>query len=407
MYPVPLSEFLHPRSILTLAAAVFFTSGFMMALMGCRRRVYPGYWHWVAGQFAFALSALAIALRGVIDPFWSMHFANALLLLQPILIAAGLRRFLSQAVGQREQMDYLLWGFAYTAWLISVLGHAPHGVSIFIFSMGFVLLSARLIQLGYRSLYPAVQGTLNLLLGSYALCALVQLARGVISLTAEEAAILGDGAMFGLAFITFVLLAIITISMLLLMNYERAESELRAIESQLMELANTDGLTGIPNRRHFLFLAERLQAIAARGPRPALLIIDVDHFKQINDARGHMAGDVVLRAITHAIADVLRGGDTLGRLGGDEFAVLLPESDSHAAGEVASRIVKCVRQLVIPEFGPAPTLSIGMAVFTQGDSVSEVMRRADQALYAAKRAGRNCAMTQDGEHCVDDLEKTA
>ncbi|SMC28886.1 diguanylate cyclase (GGDEF) domain-containing protein [Andreprevotia lacus DSM 23236] len=404
MYPVPLTDFLHPRSILTLAAAVFFTSGFVMTLMGVRRRVYPGYWHWVAGEFAFALSALAIACRDMYSVFWSIHLGNALLLLQPVLIAAGLRRFLSQTIGRRERVDYLLWAFAYGCWLLSMLGNAPAAMPIFIFSLGFLLLSARLIQLGYRNQYESLQGTLDLLLGSYALCALTQLARGIYSLTSAQT---GTDPLFGLSFIAFVLLAIITLSTLLLMNYERAEGELRAIESQLMELANTDVLTGIPNRRHFMFLAERLQAIAARGPRPALLIIDVDHFKEINDARGHLTGDMVLRAITGRIGEVLRGGDTLGRLGGDEFAVLLPGSDARTAGHVASRIVKHIRTLTIADFGPAPTLSIGMAEFMPGDTVSDVMRRADQALYAAKRAGRNCAMTPDGVHCSDDLEEAA
>ncbi|WP_051710809.1 GGDEF domain-containing protein [Andreprevotia chitinilytica] len=399
-------EFLHPRSILTLAAAVFFATGLIMTLMGRSRRVYPGYWHWVWGEFAFGAGALGIALRDVIPLFWTAYAANALLLLQPVLIAAGLRRFLHQTSQRREVQDYLLWLFCYAAWLVGMQLGLPLGTNVFIFSLGFLLLCGRLLQVRQPDTPESVRGTLNILLGSYALCALAQLIRGVSGLTMpQNASYFDDDPLFGFAFLCIVLLAVITISTLLLMTNERAETELRAVESQLTELANTDGLTGLANRRHFLFLAERLQAIAERGEHPALLIIDVDHFKGVNDERGHATGDIVLRAITAAIHEVLRSGDTLGRLGGDEFAVLLPETNQHAAERIAGRIVARIRALTIPDFGPAPTLSVGLAVFEPGETVGGVMRRADQALYAAKRAGRNCAMTQDGLVCEATLEE--
>jgi diguanylate cyclase (GGDEF)-like protein len=152
---------------------------------------------------------------------------------------------------------------------------------------------------------------------------------------------------------------------------------------RLADLATTDDLTGIANRRRFREELERELAAADRyGGCLSLLLIDLDDFKQVNDTRGHAAGDEVLRAVARALSGRLRRGDLAARLGGDEFAVLLPQSDEAEAAAVIADL-KCA---IAEETRAIPvTASIGSATFHPGEQV-DLLDLADELLYAAKRA---------------------
>jgi diguanylate cyclase (GGDEF)-like protein/PAS domain S-box-containing protein len=161
----------------------------------------------------------------------------------------------------------------------------------------------------------------------------------------------------------------------------------------LRRLSVTDSLTGISNRRHFLELAEREVTRGRRYTHPvSLLLLDIDHFKRINDTYGHAVGDEALRAFTRACLASLRTTDVLGRLGGEEFAVLLPETGMPAASQVAERIRREVAAVVVDAHGEAVrfTVSIGAATWQGGaPSVDALISCADEALYRAKGRGRN------------------
>lgn len=171
----------------------------------------------------------------------------------------------------------------------------------------------------------------------------------------------------------------------------RAELQRRAEE--LDRLSRTDHLTDVFNRRH---LDGTLQAMVASSRRHhfpvSALLVDVDHFKQVNDRHGHEAGDLVLQAVASTLGAALRIGDVLGRWGGEEFLVLAPHTDLAGAGVLAERLRKHVAALVVqtPD-GPVPvTVSIGGATATApGVAADVVLRTADEQLYAAKEAGRN------------------
>ncbi|MDA8093500.1 MAG: diguanylate cyclase [Betaproteobacteria bacterium] len=168
-----------------------------------------------------------------------------------------------------------------------------------------------------------------------------------------------------------------------------AEEETRA---QLEYLATTDELTGIANRRRFMTLAQREFERSRRyGRSLALLMLDVDFFKGVNDTYGHAAGDVALAAVTHAIQEKLRSADAFGRLGGEEFAVLLAETDSTGACELAERLRVAVERLAIPADDETIhlTVSIGVAEIDRDEDVEQLLHRADLALYGAKKSGRN------------------
>jgi len=170
---------------------------------------------------------------------------------------------------------------------------------------------------------------------------------------------------------------------------ERNEILILELESQ----ASRDSLTGIVNRRYFLAAADKhLQAAREHGNALALMIIDLDHFKQVNDQYGHLGGDEVLVAVVDACVQHLRTGDCFGRLGGEEFALLLPDSSLPEAMETAERLRRAIEALVLTVQGNIvrPTISIGVTLRQAGDcNLSSLMHRADLAMYAAKTQGRN------------------
>lgn len=174
--------------------------------------------------------------------------------------------------------------------------------------------------------------------------------------------------------------------------------ERRRLQADLERQARTDFLTGANNRRHFLELAEAEINRAARyGSALTVLMIDVDFFKDVNDNYGHAAGDLVLCRLTDICRAGLRETDPIGRLGGEEFAVLLPETDLDGGYDVAERLrTKIAATSVAQPEGPALhfTVSIGIATFKdQNASLDALLRAADDALYVAKRGGRNRVCT--------------
>ena len=165
----------------------------------------------------------------------------------------------------------------------------------------------------------------------------------------------------------------------------------RAAES-FYDQASTDELTGAATRRRFLEqLRESIAAARVRGTGLALVIIDVDHFKAINDAHGHPAGDAVLRAIADTCRATARAGDIIGRLGGEEFAVLMPETTRDGAAAMCERLRAAVAARIVQAGTSAPiraTVSLGM-VMLRGQDGDRALADADHALYEAKRSGRN------------------
>lgn len=156
-------------------------------------------------------------------------------------------------------------------------------------------------------------------------------------------------------------------------------------------LAMTDELTALPNRRHVLGRLEALLKPGAGGG--ALLIVDLDHFKRFNDQRGHLVGDEVLRAVSDVLRKAVRPPVAVGRLGGEEFVLVLPRADIVRAAEVAEDLRRKVQAIDISAWsvgaGSEITVSVGVTLSEPGDDVSAMLRRADEALYAAKAAGRN------------------
>ncbi len=173
-------------------------------------------------------------------------------------------------------------------------------------------------------------------------------------------------------------------------------SQRKAMEESLLQLATSDPLTGLWNRRHFTEMVNgELGRVRRHHSEAALLLMDLDHFKRVNDTRGHAAGDEVLRHFSALIGSRLRDGDIFARLGGEEFAILLPCVDAVGAMRAADRF----RRMIVDnpasvQSGPVPfSVSIGVSMLLADDEgFDSVFARADEALYAAKNGGRNRAV---------------
>ena len=167
----------------------------------------------------------------------------------------------------------------------------------------------------------------------------------------------------------------------------------KQFETQLKQLATTDSLTGLANRRSFMEQAEKQLQLAIRYEKHlSIMIFDLDHFKQVNDTYGHDGGDQVLRVVADIVRQVLRNTDIVGRIGGEEFAAVMPETDLSVAEKVAERLRTGLMAAEIQTQTATIGITISLGLTQVSDTnitLAELMKRADDALYQAKRSGRN------------------
>lgn len=174
-------------------------------------------------------------------------------------------------------------------------------------------------------------------------------------------------------------------------------TERKRLEEKNLKLASTDPLTGACNRRSFLEKAQAEFVRSRRYRRPmAVLVVDIDHFKKINDNYGHHMGDTALKAFTDICLQALRENDIFGRIGGEEFAAVLPETGEKRAFQVAERLRLGISELIVSHEGISFSLqaSIGVAAIQEDDvNIEDIQKKADEAMYSAKRQGRNRVVT--------------
>jgi diguanylate cyclase len=187
---------------------------------------------------------------------------------------------------------------------------------------------------------------------------------------------------------------------------DEAESSLQCKSEELqsyMTEARTDALTGLPNRRALDDeLARRMAAYRRQGTPLGVLLADVDRFKAVNDTHGHHIGDQVLKEVATALKTAVRDCDLLARYGGEEFAVLVAGGRQEEFMQAAERVRQFVEQQPVRCDGIElqTTISCGMAEASDGEDIAALLRRADEALYASKTGGRNCAHWHDGRRSI-------
>ena len=254
------------------------------------------------------------------------------------------------------------------------------------------LMAAILCIVARATLAPVVEANLrwrSLLLGCLLTSAAFTLARGMLGAFTDQYPSFRTPHPVNLAAAVATNVSLVLGTVALLVAW-RAEAE-----QKLRTLAMTDGLTGLLNQRSFAQQGASLLAHAARHQLPVTaLMLDVDHFKQINDTRGHEAGDRALQLFARLLGDTCRSGDLIGRLGGEEFGVLLLHNSAPAGMAFDRRLRRRLHAASVTELGFALDYSAGLATPAPGETdLAALMARADRALYEAKTAGRGRLMT--------------
>ena len=169
--------------------------------------------------------------------------------------------------------------------------------------------------------------------------------------------------------------------------------ELESAKQIAEQMARTDSLTGLKNRRAFFEYARVIHGSASRFSRHySVIMIDIDHFKKVNDTCGHQVGDAVIKGLANTIEKIIRSADVAGRIGGEEFAIVLPETSAENVMNLAERLRLSFSEINMPMIGPELQLSVSVGIAehkSEDSSIEDVMSRADAALYQAKEQGRN------------------
>lgn len=379
-----------PSAFNILVIGALFCVVMLLVLISLLRSGIPGVREWsVANGIGFCALVL-YAFGKELPDLAAYELANGTYAAASAAILVGFRRFF----GRKVYLRPLLLGVVAVTALIAVFHYAIDSFALrtatvalyqggICFMIALTILRARQ---AWRSHYPYVftVGMAGLITLGHAVRAVIYLANPV-----ELTSLLQPSPwnLFFLSAGTFVLPVLSIGAVMMVHDTMMAKAE---------HAANRDFLTGAWSRRALFELAERELSLARRTNRPmALLMLDIDNFKSINDTWGHTTGDRVLMDAVLRAETAIRSIDYFSRVGGEEFAVLLPETGRTAGVKVAERIRVTMEgsanafHLEGQPDTPAYTVSIGLAMLRESDSFQELMRRADAALYAAKASGRN------------------
>jgi diguanylate cyclase (GGDEF)-like protein len=373
----------HPDDVLLVASAALIVASASLSAFGLRGQRYAGWGWWVAAMWLAATGALTGALA---TRQGGAVLASGLLLLTPVLTLVGVRRFHArQTWPASERVDLAVLAVALACMAASTQVTEVQGPWLAGTASACAHLYAAAVLFTGPSDHDATP-----LQGLAVTLVLVGLAPLLAALPAGAVPSLHAGAVA--AALGAIVLAFVAVTL----ACERTERQLRESRRRLRVLANLDPLTHMPNRRGFDELAGLALRRDAAGSA-VLLLFDVDDFKRVNDLLGHAAGDRALCLVARCVQEHLRAPDVAGRYGGDEFVLLLRQASPAGATGVAARIATEVQRRAAQEELPLLSLSFGLVQVGPGEDIGAALRRADQALYEAKRQGRSRLVAAQGD----------
>lgn len=373
---------LDPRSLIFVAGLLGLLCSAILFML---RRSFPptigGLVYWSRGLLCMVVASILFGLTDVIPAFFTVIIANAMLVGGIMSFYMGFRHFAGLPPQHRLMGVILSLLTGYIAWFTYVDNIYPARAVLVTFTDSMLFFACAIL---------VARTTRNSLAGRFTSIAFTAI--GAVSLgrsmllffQIDSPPDVLDASMAQKTYLAALAFSIVAITLGAMML---ANERLRAA---LEFIASHDQLTGAIARATFIELLKKELARSKRNGRPlALLMFDLDHFKSINDRFGHAVGDRVIIDFVHRTQGLLRNIDSIGRYGGEEFVALLPETTMDEARIVADRICKGVAE-ASSEGLPAYTVSIGVAVASQGDEAAEtLLYQADKALYLAKANGRN------------------
>jgi diguanylate cyclase (GGDEF)-like protein len=372
---IDVSTLLGCQIVLTLIYAIVFC---------CMKVMYP--YLRGAGSVAFAFLAATVAnvllvLSGSIPAFLSIVVSHSLLLSAFVLFYTGVLHFFKSQRNARFAWVLTIIASALTAYLI--LSHNQTRMIVYVIAISFFFVRGVIaVEIFFQAADRVFLKIFAFLMAAYAIFALNRviflLVHGVPPNAHQREILQTISVLLSVSFAFLIGLSFLLMLCSELLTLVKDESE-------------RDLLCGVLNRRGIeQKLDTELKRAGRSGHSISVALIDIDHFKAINDHAGHAAGDAALRDLVSAISEHLRAHDFLGRFGGDEFLLIFPHTSCADAHTISSRIEQTVRGLSIPDAGLPLTISIGLTQAAPGEFANPLLARADKALYTAKDAGRNC-----------------
>ncbi len=388
---------LNLSALMAVLLGVTLTRFAAMGHYSLRRKVYPGFKAFVLAEF-FALMCMAsIILRARFGETVFLVFLTGVgLLMYPVLVYQGIGAFgRVPKLKARTRQNLLLAILVCLACLADLL-LAPDIVRRGLLLLGAVLVLCLRIGIELPLASRRKLSGMTLLCITYLMAAAIhavriwdlQDARGY-----DYASMMLADRMLGFFVFFRILQSVLELYVVYTMNSQMLEDDLRTATAQIERVAQTDALTGALNRRGLDLLGgEALRESNSRNLPAAVIMLDLDWFKQVNDSLGHVAGDELLRAVAALCQGTLRTEDVFARFGGEEFVIVAPNTDASEAMQLAERVRQAVERAHFEATGGARvTASLGVASAEQG-SLDELLKSADEAMYAAKQAGRNRAV---------------
>ena len=376
----------HVPTMLAMIIASSLMMAASMAVVGWGRR-RDGLGRWAAALLVNAIGHLLIMLRGLIPDVLSIVVGN--LMLSSVFV--GMIAAVYQFQGRPVRWPLLLAPPLLVLVFVSVfIDNFPARVSFVGLVIGLQAVWALLAALSHR--HATVGRGQWLLVAGLLLEAVVLGVRALVAISTHSEAtnILQSSALQTLTFLATFSVVLVSSVGFVFMSRDRADENNRV-------LAALDPLTGVANRRSLIAALDRDMARAQRMREPmALMMVDIDHFKDVNDRYGHPAGDRVLCSVVNVLRQRVRAQDLVGRYGGEEFMVLLPDTGLTGAQQLARALCKAVEESRCPADGvPGPGIAVTVSIgvfggrLESGDSWDMLIAAADRALYQAKNNGRN------------------
>jgi diguanylate cyclase (GGDEF)-like protein len=379
------------RTLFTVLVVLYACLGLVCLFLPYRMPGSHAVTNWGYGMLALAAGTGGLALRGMVPDLISIVLANALTLVWYL--------FVLRSVRQRQEPRSNAFGWNVIGLSVLLLAYFTYlqpetRIRIVVASIAMVLLVVRPV-LSLTAALPGVSRRARMFTAAcLAGVGIVMLVRAMVTTKWGVNAYLlaPDSVQFASNLLFAVCVVLATLGVVWI--------EIEQLQADLSRLAMFDSLTATLNRRAFMLEYQReLSRCQREKVGLALAIFDLDHFKDVNDTHGHLAGDEVLRQVAEILRSSLRGHDVLGRYGGEEFALLMPGADTAAAiaGSERARLAVGERPIRVGRLSIPLTISAGVAAYgADGLDWESLLRSADAALYEAKRGGRNRVVAAHG-----------